>query len=166
MSQELSTAKYYEQSQAQEPPRESRPAPRDARSQPEPAPRSTGRMEGLARCATPVIAGLLLAGSGAAIWLNRTELAGDAAYVDERTNPLNFMLWLGGSDKTMKDVVLQAQQNATHSWTSELGSSSALEAMDLGNVDWSNFSQGVNPGIAVGPGGKSPPRKASSGGPR
>lgn len=163
MSQELSTAKYYEQSETQEPPRESRPASRGARSQPESVARSTGRMEGLARCATPVIAGLLLAGSGAALWLNRTELAGDAAYVDERTNPLNFMLWLGGSDKTMQDVVLQAQQNATSSLPSELASGSALDNLDLGNVDWSNFSQGVNPGIAVGPGGKNPARKASGG---
>ncbi|MFO0896146.1 MAG: hypothetical protein U0836_01850 [Pirellulales bacterium] len=151
MGQELSTAKYYEQVQA-ETPRATSPAPRGGRTEPQPPPPSGSHLELLTRRATPVIAVCLIAGAGMALWLNRQELSADARYAGERTNALNFMLWLGGSDKTMKDVVLEVQRQSAAEVQSQLGAPSALEGMDLSNTDWSTFSQSVNPGVAVGAG--------------
>lgn len=161
MGQELSTAKYYEQVQAETPPA-TLPAARGARVEPHPPPASGSHLELLARRATPVIAVCLAAGAGMALWLNRQELSADARYAGERTNALNFMLWLGGSDKTMKDVVLEVQRQAAADVQSQIGAASAIEGMDLSNTDWSSFSQSVNPGIAAGAGsGKKPGRTPS-----
>jgi len=147
MSQELSTAKYYEQSLIEQPVARTEPPARTLAPVIE-RPRSSSGLDRLSRWATGIVAIVVFAGGGAALWLNRAELEQDAKYARERSNPLNFMLWLGGSDKTMKDVVLQAQQNATTNWQREI-SSAALEGVDL-----SNFSQGINPGIGgANPGG-------------
>jgi antirestriction protein ArdC len=97
-----------------------------------------------------------------ALWLNRQELSADARYAGERTNALNFMLWLGGSDKTMKDVVREVQRQTAAEVQNQIDAGSAIEGMDLGTTDWSTFSQGLNPGIAAGAGsGKNHGRKPS-----
>ena len=146
MSQELSTAKYYEQSLREQPVVPPEPATR-SRAPVAESTRPGGGLDRLSRWATAVVAIVVFAGGAGALWLNRAELEQDAKFARERSNPLNFMLWLGGSDKTMKDVVLQAQQNATANWQKDMSSNSAFEGVDL-----SNFSQGINPGV----GGASP----------
>jgi hypothetical protein len=149
MSQELSTAKYYEQSLSEQPVVRPEPEARVRAPAVEPS-RSSSGLDRLSRWATSVVAIVVFAGGVAALWLNRAELEQDAKYARERSHPLNFMLWMGGSDKTMKDVVKQAQQNATNNWQRDIGSGSAFEGVDL-----SNFSQGINPGIGgANPGGK------------
>jgi hypothetical protein len=140
MSQELSTAKYYEQSLTEQPIVRQEPARRAL--EPAEAKRPTGGLDRLSRWATAIVAIVVFAGGAAALWLNRVELEQDAKFARERSNPLNFMLWLGGSDKTMKDVVQQAQQNATNNWQGGLGAGSDFEGVDL-----SKFSQELNAGV-------------------
>jgi hypothetical protein len=104
--QELSSAKYYQESAAAAP--AATPATRRQAAPPPPEPSG---LERLCRYVAPVAAGLLVVGGAATLWLNRSEIAENARYVDQRTgDPFNLVLFLGGSDKTFEDVWTDAIQ--------------------------------------------------------
>lgn len=159
MGQELSTAKYYQESlQAAERASSSKRI-EQAASPPRRAPAAVpSALERWVHYATPAVAICLALGAGAAFWLNRAELAEDASYVDKRlTNPFNLVMWMGGSDKTFdqsmgerfQEVIDEIEKETAKDWTGGSALETSFERVDSSklNVGFGKPSVQAKPSI-------------------
>jgi hypothetical protein len=54
---------------------------------------------------------------GVLLWTNRDDINDRAKSARRRTsNPIDFMLWLGGSDKTFEDAIVEASERQQREW--------------------------------------------------
>lgn len=129
MSDDLTTSKYYSNP---DPVLSTAPlpvAPVSAAA----APRRGG-FERLYRSAT-VIVGVAVAVCGLALfWMHQNDVKNGARSARKRTsNPFDFVLWLGGSDKTFEDVLVESQEREMDRWRA------MQEESDFKSIDFENL---------------------------
>ncbi len=61
------------------------------------------------RTATRAVLATVVMFGATMLWLNRESLREGARTARRRTeNPVNFLFWLGGSDKTLEDAIIES----------------------------------------------------------
>jgi hypothetical protein len=102
--QSLSTAKLFDESQRQE----------DGFAAPAfEVPRDNRSWEKSLRWVSPLVAVMLGAAVGLTVWKHKDSLAATSREARERArNPIDLLMWFAGSDKTVADVVKEAQRRS------------------------------------------------------
>lgn len=120
MKEELTTAKYFN-------PNPTPPVPPLAPVSPLPVPTAlpapplptsgTGGLLRLCRTVSIFVGVAVVACSAALFWMHRDDIKDSARGARRRTsNPIDFMLWFGGSDKTFEDAIVEMQEREQDRW--------------------------------------------------
>jgi hypothetical protein len=144
MNQEPASSKYLASVPLSEMPL---PAPPTAPA----APRASGaqRLLRTTKIATVFVTTAVITCGGALLWLNRAGLSDTAKSARRRTsNPIDFMLWFGGSDKTFEDALNEATEQSRIDWEA-MREESPLYNGDFDNLDW-NQQPITTPGSEFG----------------
>jgi hypothetical protein len=134
MNQELSTAKYVDLFDTPVPPPPGAPVPVKAAT-------SGFRFESFARQASVFVGVMVVVCGAATLWMSRRDLADGARSARQRTsNPVDLVLWMGGSDKSIEDVIVQVQEDQVRQWEA-ISQNSEFGGIDFENLpDVSNSS--------------------------
>jgi hypothetical protein len=77
------------------------------------ASRPRGSWEKSLRWVSPLVAVMLGAAVGLVVWKNKDTLAATSREARERArNPIDLLMWVAGSDKTIADMVKESQRQA------------------------------------------------------
>lgn len=72
---------------------------------------------------------------GVLLWTNRDDINDGAKSARRRTsNPIDFMLWLGGSDKTFEDAIVEASERQEAEWD-RITDENKFEGFDLDQIE-------------------------------
>lgn len=101
------------------------------------APRGS-KLERLARQISIPITVMIVVCGAALLWMNREEVREGGRYARKRTrNPIDLVLWMGGSDKALEDVFQELQNDERYNWD-EIRTESAFQEIDFDNMpNWS-----------------------------
>ncbi|MDZ4783807.1 MAG: hypothetical protein SGJ19_26465 [Planctomycetia bacterium] len=128
MNQDLATSKYFDAS-ASLAPLELPKAPTAA-----PAERSFGLFQICRTLSMCVFIAVFTCG-GVLLWTNRDDINDGAKSARRRTsNPIDFMLWLGGSDKTFEDAIVEASERQEAEWD-RITDENKFEGFDLDQIE-------------------------------
>ena len=108
---------------------------------PEPsAPRKKSNLENTARQATIFVTVMVVACGAGVLWMSRGEIRDGARSARKRTsNPIDLVLWMGGSEKSLDDV-FQELGNEERYGFEELKAESEFQDIDFENLP--DFSAG------------------------
>jgi hypothetical protein len=134
MNQQLSTAHYVDPFGTPVPPPPGAPTPVKAAS-------SGMKFENFARQASVFVGVMVVVCGAATLWMSRRDLADGARSARKKTsNPVDLVLWMGGSDKSLEDVIVQVQEDQVRQWEA-ISEDSKFEGIDFENLpDLSNNS--------------------------
>lgn len=101
------------------------------------APRSFN-LERLTKQVTVFVTVMVIVCGGTLLWMSRDDLRDGANSARKRTsNPLDLVLWMGGSDKSLEDMSLEMREDERFRWE-EMSAGSEFEGIDFENLpDWS-----------------------------
>lgn len=124
MSEELASSKYFDASAAL--------APLELPQAPTapPAERSMGLFQ-ICRTLSMFVFIAVFTCGGVLLWTNRDDINDRAKSARRRTsNPIDFMLWLGGSDKTFEDAIVEASERQQREWD-KIAEENKFEGFDV-----------------------------------
>jgi hypothetical protein len=124
MSEELASSKYFDASATLAP--LELPKPPTAA----PAARSMGLFQ-ICRTLSMFVFIAAFTCGGVLLWTNRDNINDGTKSARRRTsNPIDFMLWLGGSDKTFEDAIVEASERQREEWD-RIAEENKFEGFDI-----------------------------------
>jgi len=127
MSHDLSSSKYFEAAP---------PPPLPLSGAPAAAPSASGySLFRACRTVSMFVFIAVFTCGGVLLWTNRDEMNDRAKSVRRRTsNPIDLMLWLGGSDKTFEDAIVEASERQREEWD-RIAEENKFEGLDLEELE-------------------------------
>lgn len=129
MNEDLSTAKYFKP----DPVLSTAPLPAASALEPQ-----RSGFERLYRSATAIVAVVLTVCWLGLFLMHQHDVKNGARSARKRTsNAFDFVLWLGGSDKTFEDVIVESQEREIDRWQ-KMQEEYEFKSIDFDNLpDWS-----------------------------